>query len=61
MFGSKNAGFMETLLRRREHRREAKSMKASAIAFQPNARIPLERLVRRETYFAEAGCFRWNR
>ncbi len=61
MFGSKNAGFMETLLRRRERRREVKSMKANAIALQPNARIPLESLVRRETYFAEAGCFRWNR
>ena len=61
MFGYKNVGFMETLLRRRERRREAKSMKASKIAFGPNAGIPLESLVRRETFFAEAGCFRWNR
>ena len=61
MFGYKNVGFMESLLRRRERRREAKSMKADASALRPDAGIALESLVRRETFFAEAGCFRWNR
>jgi hypothetical protein len=61
MFGYKNAGFMGTLARLREHRRDGKSMNTKAGVTWPDDRIPLDGLVRRETFFAEPGIFRWNR
>ncbi len=60
MFGHKEAGLLDALLHGRAHDGAAKTKKPG----NAEARVadtPADVLLRRETYFAVASAFRWNR
>lgn len=59
MFGTKNAGLMETVLRIRS-RDAKKAPRVREKAEDPVAKTPAELLVRKETYFAMIRSSRWN-
>ena len=61
MFGHKDAGLIETLLRFRAHGDAVKSKRASRKIEKSAAGYSVEALMRRETYFAVAFPFRWAR
>ena len=61
MFGNKNVGLMETLLRFRAHGDAVESKRASRKIEESTVGYSVEALMPRETYFAVASPFRWAR
>jgi len=60
MFGHKNAGLQETVLRSRERDDAAKSTQTRRKTETWIAKTPFDDHARKETYFAVAAAFRWN-
>ena len=60
MFGNKNAGLHETMIRLGLHRRDATETKARMPEVIPIPRKGFEVLDQRETYFAVGRPIRWT-
>lgn len=61
MFGYKDAGLLDALLRFRVHDGTSATKKSLRKTDARIAETPADLLLRRETYFAVASTLRWNR
>jgi hypothetical protein len=60
MFGHKNTGLRETVLRSHAHDDAAKSTRARQKSQTWMTKKPIEAFARKEMYFAVASTFRWS-
>ncbi len=60
MFGTKDAGLLESLLRFRHRPAAAKQTRVEAEAVDALRETPIDVIVRKETYFAMSRSSRWN-
>jgi len=60
MFGNKNAGLHETVLRSQANRDAAKSARTRQKTEAWMRTKPIEAIARKEMYFAMASTFRWS-